>query len=257
MRTMAIRTFKRYEKKYLLSDDILDTFLREVRIYMNPDPYCIAGEKYTIHNIYYDDDSSSIIRRSLSKPYYKEKLRLRGYSPFENPGDTVYLELKKKIGGIVSKRRATMTLADALALTERQELQENLKYIDRQVAGEILFFLKQNPVKPSAYISYDRQAFFGREDNDFRLTVDSNIKGRSENLFSDDDTHNISLLDDGFYIMEVKILGSMPMWLARILSELEIRKVSFSKYGTFYGKMKENSRYVTFFPGMINLRTEE
>ncbi|MBP3359389.1 MAG: polyphosphate polymerase domain-containing protein [Clostridia bacterium] len=256
---MAVRTFKRYEKKYLLSDDILDIFLQEVRTYMNPDAYCVGGEKYTIHNIYFDDDRNSIIRHSLSKPYYKEKLRLRDYAPFKNPGNMVYLELKKKIGGIVSKRRSTMTLADAIALTEKQELHEPLKYLDKQVAEEILFFLKQHPVKPKANISYDRQAFFGKEDGGFRLTVDSNIKGRSENLFSDNDTNNISLLENGLYIMEVKILGSMPLWLARIISELDIKKVSFSKYGTFYKKKltddnnaRTQTRYPAFVPEIIS-----
>lgn len=231
---MKVRTFKRYEKKYLITEDKLDDFLVGIRKYMDPDAYCSDGEKYKVYNVYFDDEQSSIIRHSLSKPYYKEKLRLRGYEPFDNPDKTVFLELKKKIGGIVSKRRATMTLDEARLLIRQMERPDTDKYIDRQVIDEILFFLKQNTVKPAAYICYDRLAFFGRDDADFRLTVDSEIKAGAEDFFSDEACPYISLLKDGHYIMEIKILGSIPLWLARLMSELGIRKVSFSKYGRFY-----------------------
>ena len=65
---------------------------------------------YTICNIYYDTGDWRLIRKSLEKPVYKEKLRVRSYGvPMGD--DKVFVELKKKYDGVVYKRRVAMTAA--------------------------------------------------------------------------------------------------------------------------------------------------
>ena len=150
--------------------------------YMTPDKYCKSGKNYNIYNIYYDTEHNDVIRHSISKPFYKEKLRLRSYKIPSNPSDKVFLELKKKINGIVNKRRASLTLEEAYKFLELGERPCSNDYINTQVLNEIEYYLNNNPVKPTVYIGYTRNAFFAKDDPDFRLTFDSNIISRRNNL---------------------------------------------------------------------------
>jgi hypothetical protein len=236
--TMAIAAFKRYEIKFIITKKQFDALLPELLEHMRPDPYCTNGRDYCIYNIYYDTDDNEIIRSSLSKPYYKEKLRLRSYSsPTPDDGE-VFLEIKKKTGGIVHKRRAVMTLKDAYTFIETGEPPSATTYINKQVVSEIDFFLHQNKVHPAAYIGYCRRAFFGKDDKNFRITFDYNIQTRREDVCLKKKCRGETLLDDDQFLMEVKIPGAVPLWLADLLSDLQIYKTSFSKYGTEYARSK-------------------
>lgn len=237
---MTISTFKRFELKFFLTKHQFDALIPRVLEYMNPDKYCQNGSSYNIYNIYYDTQDNNLIRTSLSKPYYKEKLRLRTYSSPASVNEKVFLELKKKTGGIVHKRRATLTLTEAYEFIQSGQRPLTKDYINDQVINEIAYFLSCNNVAPAAYICYSRMAFFGKDDKDFRLTFDYNIKTRRHDLHLDKSTYGEQLLESGQYIMEVKITSSVPLWLAAILADLKIYKTSFSKYGTEYKKLLAN-----------------
>ena len=70
---MAQEVFERIEKKYLLPEAVFRRLLPELRKHMADDVY----GRYTISNIYFDTGQFDLIRASLEKPVYKEKLRLR------------------------------------------------------------------------------------------------------------------------------------------------------------------------------------
>ena len=159
---MAIRTFERKEIKFLLTAKQYQMLQPYLLQYMEPDPFCVDGKEYGIYNIYYDTPDDYLIRTSLEKPYYKEKIRLRSYMSPAKQDDTVFLELKKKIGGIVNKRRVTLTLEQANAYMLHGVSPElNGNYIQQQVLGELDAFLKRYAVLPKQYISYQRAAYFG------------------------------------------------------------------------------------------------
>jgi len=86
---MAIKSFKRYEKKFLLTNQQYDALIPKLLDYMEPDHHCLDGKNYSIYNIYYDTIHSDVIRHSISKPYYKEKLRLRSYKNHRSYSSTV------------------------------------------------------------------------------------------------------------------------------------------------------------------------
>jgi len=233
---MTITTFKRYEKKFMLSEFQYQAILPGLMQYMRPDEHCQEGHEYTIYNIYYDTDDSSIIRHSLSKPYYKEKLRLRSYSIPTSPNSKVFLELKKKLGGVVNKRRAVLTLGEAYQFLEKGTPPKNMDYMNKQVLNETAFYLMNHDVNPTTYISYKRTALFGKYDSDFRITFDRNIITRREELTLEKGRFGEDLLGPGKYLMEVKVSSAFPVWLANLLSENQIYKTSFSKYGMEYTK---------------------
>ena len=231
---MSISTIKRDEKKYMLSEAQYRELNRALSEHMVCDANCRDGAMYTIYNVYYDTDNDEIIQKSLSKPYYKEKLRMRSYDIPKTGDDKVYLELKKKIGGIVSKRRVAMTCSEAEAFVEKGIRPQNQDYISRQVTGEIEFFLKNHRVSPKVFIAYQRNAYFDRDDSSFRITFDSSIRTRRTSPQLKFGDFGQLLLSEGTYLMEVKTSGALPLWLTAEFSRLGIRSQSFSKYGTEY-----------------------
>ena len=231
---MAIKSFKRYEKKFLISKEKYDELIPILLQYMDYDGYCTDGKNYNIYNLYYDTDNDDVIRHSIFKPYYKEKLRLRSYRTPKSLDEKVFLELKKKINGIVNKRRVVMTLGEAYNFLEYGEKPQMEDYINNQVLNEIAYYMQNNKVYPKVYVGYSRKALFGKDDKDFRVTFDSNILTRRENLSLESGSYGDSLLEKNQYLMEVKILGAMPLWLANILSNLEVYNTHFSKYGDEY-----------------------
>lgn len=236
---MAIATFKRYEKKFILSEAQYRAVIPELAHYMNFDENCQDGREYSIHNIYYDTDNSEIIRHSLARPYYKEKLRLRSYNIPASPDSKVFLELKKKTGGIVHKRRAVLRLGEAYQFLENGKRPPGIDYMNTQVLNEISFFLKNHEVRPAVYISYNRSALFGKDDREFRITFDRKIITRREELSIEKGRFGEELLP-GRYLMEAKVSTAFPVWLAHLLSENRIYRTSFSKYGQEYTRCQEN-----------------
>jgi hypothetical protein len=234
----------RKEIKFLLSMEQYEALLVEVHKYMDPDKFCVGGKDYGIYNLYYDTPDDYLIRTSLEKPKYKEKLRLRSYFSPAAPSDKVFLEIKKKVNGIVTKRRVTLTLAESDAyIMQRQKPVDLSKYIQKQIFSELDVFLDSYPIAPKQYISYQRSAFFGKDDPDFRLTFDRQITERRYDLSLSLPSYGAQIIAPNQRLMEVKIAGAMPLWLSQKLSELKIYKISFSKYGTAYKRYIRNKLY--------------
>ena len=222
---MAQEIFKRYEKKYILEEQQYLALMSRLVTKMTADDYGL----HTISNIYFDTEDYELIRTSIEKPEYKEKLRLRCYGKAEEDG-SVFVELKKKLDGVVYKRRVEMKLTDARKYLYYGIYPER----DNQILREIDYTAGRYNLKPAASISYDRLAFFGKEDGELRVTFDHNIRCRNHTLDLSKGPFGTQLLEPGQMLMEVKIPGAMPMWMSRLFAELMIYPVSYSKYGTYY-----------------------
>lgn len=221
-----IMTFKRREIKYLLDDDVYNSLKERLKARLVEDEH----GRSTICNIYYDTPDFRIIRKSLEKPVYKEKLRLRSYGT-AGAEDKVFVELKKKYNGIVYKRRETLTLAQS-----DEYLAGHTKApCDTQIFREIDWFRDYyENLKPAMYISYEREAYYSLENPDLRITFDQNIMYRSYNLSLAAGVEGEKILEPGQHLMELKAGGAIPVWLTRTLDELGIYHTSFSKYGRAY-----------------------
>lgn len=228
---MSIEVFNRRERKYLIDDYMLAILREEIAPYMEADEHNLNNQVYTISNIYYDTPNNDIITRSVGKPIYKEKLRLRGYR-VPKLDDQVFIEIKKKYDGIVNKRRSKIILKDAYEFIEKGKMDTVKDYMNEQIIREIEYFLSVNEIVPALYLAYDRYACFDKTDSDFRLTFDTNIRTRRYDLGLELGSHGDRLIDEGQWIMEIKATNAVPLWFARILSKYKIYPVSFSKYGT-------------------------
>lgn len=221
--------FKRYELKYLLSQKQKEAVLRAMQGNMKLDKY----GRTTIRNIYYDTDTYLLIRRSIEKPAYKEKLRIRSYSRAE-PDSTVFVELKKKYQSVVYKRR--------ISLPEEEAMQwvAGTRHCHKhtQIADEIDYFLNYyQTLHPAVFLSYEREAYYSIDESDFRVTFDDNILCRQENLSLESQVYGTPILPEGKILMEIKCSGGIPLWMVQVLSKEHIYKTSFSKYGTAYETM--------------------
>lgn len=243
---MAIEVFNRYEHKYILDFKTYNRVISVMDEHMELDSYNINRKSYTIANIYYDTDDDYLIRTSLSKPKYREKLRLRAYGvPKEN--QKVFLEIKKKFNGIVNKRRTTLLLGEAYNFVKTGIAPEKQDYMNEQVMKEISYFLSIYDLKPKLYLAYDRIAYFEKGNPDLRISFDLNIRSRRHSLRLDDGDYGTELLDGGLYLMEVKTSLAKPLWLVDMLTKLNIKRLSFSKYGT------EFKRYSNALPQEIKI----
>ena len=225
---MAFQTvFKRYELKYLLTHAQKETILGGMSRYMKPDSY---GQSI-IRNIYFDTDNYRLIRRSMERPAYKEKLRIRSYQK-ATKDSTVFVELKKKYEKVVYKRRISLREQDAMAWL----CMNKPCPIHSQISREIDYFMDfYGSLKPTVYLSYEREAYFDRTGGDFRVTFDESILCRQTDLSLCSDVYGVPILPEGKVLMELKCSGGIPLWMVDILSREGLYKTSFSKYGTAYG----------------------
>ena len=206
--------FQRFEIKYMLDSRQRAIVEQAFRGRMLPDPH---GES-SICNIYYDTPDYRLVRDSLEKPVYKEKLRLRSYGRVM-PEEKVFLELKKKYRGVVYKRRIELAEDQAVAyMAGRCELP-----YDCQIGREIDYFrLFYRGLEPAVYLCYDRSPWFSAED------------WRQEDMDLSAPIGGEALLLPHQSLFEVKTAGAIPLWLVEALDRSGARKASFSKYGEAY-----------------------
>ena len=228
---MAIEVFNRYENKYKMDQATFEKVIEVMDCHMEADAYNVDHQCYTISNIYYDTADDQLIRRSLSKPKYKEKLRLRSYGVPEMDSK-VYLEIKKKYYGLVNKRRTTLQLDEAYSLLHDGMVPPVQEYMNSQVLNEIIYFLDCYKLQPKVYIAYDRLAYFEKGNCDLRISFDTNIRTRRTQVGLEQGDFGTPLLDPDTWLMEIKTSRAMPVWLTDMLTSLKIRGTSFSKYGT-------------------------
>lgn len=218
--------FKRYELKYLLTKEQKETVINAIEPYMALDAY----GRTIIRNLYFDTDNYRLIRHSIEKPVYKEKLRIRSYRQATSDSP-VFVELKKKYHGVVYKRRISMPEQNALSwLCNHQP-----PPVESQISKEIDYFMNYyETLHPVTFLSYEREAYYSKDGADFRITFDDHILCRQTDLSLESEIGGTSILDDNLVLMEIKSPGGIPLWMTRILSAEHIFKTPYSKYGTAY-----------------------
>ena len=215
----------RYELKYLLDAAQADFLRDRLAGHMKPDRFGLTS----IASLYYDTPDFRLIRTSIEKPPFKEKIRLRSYG-LATETSPVFLELKRKAYGIVYKRRVETTIP----LVNKFFAGEGDICAGGQINREITYFRDYyGTLAPACLIAYDRTAYY-EPGSDLRLTIDQDPRYRADNLTLTHSMDGTLLMPPGSAILEIKVQGAMPLWLPKLLDEGEIRKTSFSKYGAAY-----------------------
>ena len=221
------KVFERLEKKYIITKEQYSFLVQALEERIVPDAF---GES-TVNNIYFDTPDYRLIRASIEKPtVYKEKLRIRSYG-IPDTDSRVFVELKKKYKGVVYKRRVDMTYEQAIDYLYRHCDPP----VKSQVTNEIDSFMAfYKNLRPAVSLFYDRTAYYSKDDPELRLTFDTNIRFRKSQLDLRYGEFGAVIMDKDRYILEIKCIDAMPLWLTRELDRLKIYPSSFSKYGTAY-----------------------
>lgn len=242
-------TFERKEKKYLITSEQCAAIKAGLEGRMKLDAYGATR----IDSLYLDTPDRSLICRSLEKPLYKEKLRIRSYGAFSE-SNTVFIEIKKKFKGIVYKRRVRMSKAgmdaylQGMSYEEAQRLypaspenpEADLTVGKVQISRELdAFFKRYEDLKPSMVISCLREAWAPTdpldEDCVDRITFDEDIS--YVDLFEDGGAARRPVTGNGQVVMEIKCAGGYPVWLCELLESVGAFPRSFSKYGNAYKRV--------------------
>lgn len=223
---MDINKFEREEKKYMLSEKEYLILMKELNGYLTKDEYF----KSNILNIYFDTENFDLIRKSIDKPVYKEKVRLRSYK-VPSLEDKVFLEIKKKYKGVVTKRRISLKLKEFYDYYNNGIINK-----DSQIMKEIDYLFKYYKLVPKLFLAYNRESYKYKERLDVRITFDTNIRSRKEDLYLEMGDAGKLYFNEKVYLMEIKALNSLPISLTNILNKMKIYPVSFSKYGSIYIK---------------------
>lgn len=221
--------FRRKEKKYALSMEQYFKLRESLSSYMSEDIHGL----HTIISLYFDTDDYEMIRRSMEKPKYKEKFRLRSYGVPTNES-SVFLEIKKKVCGVVYKRRLASNYQESLQFLAKSDRLPASTTTDKQIQQEIEWLFTRKQLSPKVMIAYDRIALFYAADEDFRITFDFNIRYRLEDLDITHGDYGELVAPEIEVLMEVKAIGAYPIWFSHLLSEQGIFQVSFSKYAQVY-----------------------
>lgn len=228
--------FNRYERKYLINSKQQAELVAFLKAHLTFDSYSSEGQPYTIYNLYYDTNDFSVIRSSINKPIYKEKLRLRCYQKPTQDEDIVYLEIKKKHAGRINKRRLALSYKEARHYINEGSSPVLSTYNASQVFKEIDYFVNIHKARPSVLIKYNRLALHSPNEA-LRVTFDNMIDfiGDIRSLDDEDSRQfHAVLADTDLSIMEIKSGQNFPLWLVRRLSELDLFSQPFSKYGKAY-----------------------
>ena len=218
--------FMRFELKYILTRPQKEALLKVMEPYMAIDQY----GRSTIRNIYYDTPNYRLIRASIERPLYKEKLRIRSYRQL-GPGEDAFVELKKKFKKVVYKRRLSMAFPKALDWIAGNDREKP----PGQIGEEIHYFRDfYKDLQPTVFLSYEREAFYSLDGSEFRVTFDENILARQTDLSLCSPAYGTAILPQELTLLEIKAPGAIPLWMSEFLTQNKIYKTSFSKYGTAY-----------------------
>ncbi len=226
-RNLYTQIFERTEKKYVIREETFEKFLRLCGDNIAPDTYF----RSEVISLYFDTPDRKLIQKSLEKPVYKEKLRLRSYGGADDDSP-VFLELKKKYKGVVYKRRIELTLKGARDFVKKGILPGENPRIEKEIAYFLNFYKE---ISPAMLICCERFSYCG--ENGLRITFDRNLSYRDSRfeLMKPCDGLDKPILPEGKTgILEIKAAKAFPLWLCSILSQLEIYPRSFSKYGAAY-----------------------
>lgn len=228
---MAIEIFKRREQKYLITLRQYNALIEKLSPYMRADRFGENG-KYTVTTLYFESRDRKIYYETKNKLTYRQKLRLRVYNEAEL-NSPAFFEVKQKHKKVVNKRRLMLPLKEAYRyLHSEEEEVDGFETSNQQVLREIDYFRRLYCLNPEMIVSYDRHALHHREDADLRMTFDFNLRCRNDDLHLEHGSYGDLFIDKNLAVLEVKVNDSIPLWLTRILQELNCEQRSASKFCT-------------------------
>lgn len=228
-----IRTFNRYELKYVISTEIRDKLLAALTDHMGPDTEGSPTGSYEVNSLYHDTWDLACYRSKIDGINFRRKLRIRRYGALEDGAvdPPVMVEIKQRINRTTQKRRLALPLHQAYILCEGQ-LEPRFEHpTDQRTAEEILYLVGTLQLNPTCLIRYRRRAFVGSVyEAGLRITFDEDLRvaSPSHGLGPGAPTH--FFLPRDRVILEVKSNDVVPLWVSRLFAAHAVKIARYSKY---------------------------
>ncbi|MDX9955991.1 MAG: polyphosphate polymerase domain-containing protein [Anaerolineae bacterium] len=231
-----IRSFNRFELKYLVTLRKAENFKRALNAYLQPDGNGNGCGAYELASLYFDSPDYRCYWEKVDGIKFRRKLRIRRYgtgAPLEDE-TPVFVEIKQRVDRVTQKRRALLPYREALRLCYDRDLPEHETH-DAAVIEEIATLLWQYNLHPASLIQYRREAWIGSDyDIGLRVTFDTemryhtNFRGTGVEL--DDTLAQKPLFPPEWVIVEIKVNERIPYWLTELVASHNLSLVRVSKY---------------------------
>jgi SPX domain protein involved in polyphosphate accumulation len=248
----TIRSFNRFELKYLVTAENARTIERDLALHLLPDSHGDGAGDYRIASLYFDSPDRRCYWEKVEGIRFRRKLRLRRYVQEENFGDesSVFVEIKQRVDRVTQKRRLVLPYGTARSLiaggdsepltlaapsgrhAHGKEGQESgITSSDETLMEEIVVFSQEYRLEPACVVSYRRRAFVGGKlDPGLRVTFDSDLRSRTADPDLGSASAGQAVLTPGAVVMEIKANDRVPRWLTELIAARNLRLVRISKY---------------------------
>ncbi len=227
-----IRSFNRFELKYIVPVNLIPILQEHLKQYMIPDSYGDKHGWYGLASLYYDNAEYNYYREKIEWLKYRRKLRIRCYERKEKltPDSIVFVEIKQRVDRVTQKRRVPMKYSDALDLCNKKIIPHH-EIQDAAVIDEIYQMVAVWNLRPTIITSYFRQAWMGTEyDLWLRITFDVNIRERHKDLDLESKKIWQFMIEPNYSIMEIKANEHIPFWIIELISKYNLNLIRISKY---------------------------
>lgn len=229
----AIRAFNRFELKYLIGRDQIETVRRDLSDRLVTDPHSHGGS-YGVWSLYYDTADLRFYWEKIDGIKFRRKLRIRHYgTPSSLANDTsVFVEIKQRINRVTQKRRLGLPYSAALRLCAGRDVPTKTTE-ETAVANEVQRLVGGLDLQPAAITGYQRLAMIGRDtDAGLRVTFDTHLRGRTSDLELHSAVVSDPVLEPTLAIVEVKVNERVPYWLTEKVARHNMQLIRISKYCT-------------------------
>jgi SPX domain protein involved in polyphosphate accumulation len=228
----TIRSFNRYELKYVIHSSQIDGIADDIRKQMEPDRHADSSGTYVISNLYYDSPELHMLRSKLFGTNYRRKLRVRVYGDMSaGPPRAAMVEIKQRLSRTTQKRRVVVPLDEALRICEGRGTRTWDDEADRAVADEIRCLVESLALRPACTISYRRRAFVGSYlESGLRVTFDTDLWGAPPRLDFYAQRPTTLLMPRDWSILEIKVDDRVPGWITELVTRHDCQLRRVSKY---------------------------
>jgi SPX domain protein involved in polyphosphate accumulation len=236
-----VRSFNRYELKYLLAHARASAFVADLGGYCRADPHSDPERGYPVYSLYWDSPDLDFFWEKIDGQKYRRKLRLRRYTG----GEYAFVEIKQRIDRTVQKRRVRLPLELAARVFTARGVDVEAEYeVSDPVGQEALFLSRTFDLRPTMAVLYRRRAWFGNYDSELRITLDSRVQydPRALDIREPFETGNYALAPESC-VLEIKYNDRVPIWLTALVARHELPVVRYSKYCAAIDRDRFGGRY--------------
>ena len=247
-----MQQIERYEQKFLVPPRMAQILKAEILPYVQLDQASLEGP-YTVLSLYLDGIHLPFYQATQKRLAQRLKLRIRTYN-----GQHFFLEIKRKIRGMVWKSRVKLNQGQYEALflpqeskirfSNRLEYRRLFRHLDRtqkSILDEFLHWRDLYGAQAKMWVGYQREGFQSKDGLYARVTFDTQLKAQPAHTFvinnnlREDYQKNWYRLDyastfksqQADIVLELKSENLVPPWMSTLCQKYNLTTFGVSKYG--------------------------